>query len=51
MQGTASLYKLARDTLDHQLRRFEAYALETCLRVPDGLMPDQVCAPKLWTVP
>lgn len=38
MQGTAQLYNLARGSLDRQLQRFEEFALETCLRVPAGLM-------------
>ncbi|KAL6782828.1 hypothetical protein ACKKBG_A08255 [Auxenochlorella protothecoides x Auxenochlorella symbiontica] len=46
MQGTAQLYNLARGSLDRQLQRFEEFALETCLRVPAGLMASvQIQAP------
>lgn len=38
LHGTSQLYLALRGEVDAQLQKFEAYALETCLHVPAGLL-------------
>lgn len=38
LHGTGQLYLALKGELDAQLQKFEAYALETCLHVPAGLL-------------
>ena len=48
LQGTAALYSQQRRELDAQLQRFEAYALDICLRAPAGLLPPQQVRVRGW---
>lgn len=38
LHGSSQLYLALRSEVDAQLQKFEAYALETCLHVPAGLL-------------
>jgi hypothetical protein len=40
--GSGQLYLALRAEVDSQLQKFEAYALETCLHVPAGLLSQPV---------
>ncbi|PSC67215.1 hypothetical protein C2E20_9098 [Micractinium conductrix] len=41
LHGTSQLYLAIKEEVDTQLQKFEAYALETCLHVPAGLLVEQ----------
>ena len=40
--ASSQLYLLLKQEVDAQLQKFEAYALETCLHVPAGLLVQPV---------